>query len=34
MNSGYKDITNIDISSVCIAHMKEKFKEYPGMTCK
>ena len=30
---GYKDIVNIDISSVVIEQMREKHKEIPQLTC-
>lgn len=31
--SGFKDITNIDVSSVVIQHMSEKYKDNPALTC-
>lgn len=32
--ANYKDIMNIDISSVAISLMQEKYKDHPALTCK
>jgi hypothetical protein len=32
--SGYKAITNIDISSIVIQHNIEKYKDTPSLSCK
>lgn len=32
-SAGFKDIVNIDISSVVIKHMEEKYKGNPALSC-
>lgn len=33
VNDGYKEIVNIDISSVVIEAMQKKYQDYPQLKC-